>query len=118
MPASTAAAIERLRTRGGRIVAIGTTVVRALEHAAGGDGIVRPSEGLATNRIDRATRITLVDVLLSGTHEPGTSHFALLEAFAPRELLLRAFAGADAAGFLAHEFGDLVWIPRTRRPGA
>ena len=75
IPPATAAAIRRSRTRGGRIVAIGTTVVRALEHAATRDGRVRAGDGLATQRIGPATVLHVVDAILSGTHEPGTSHY-------------------------------------------
>ena len=81
IPPATAAAIRRMRARGGRIVAIGTTVVRALEHAATRRRRVQAGEGLATQRIGPATGLRVVDAILSGTHEPGTSHYELLRAF-------------------------------------
>jgi S-adenosylmethionine:tRNA-ribosyltransferase-isomerase (queuine synthetase) len=62
-------------------VAIGTTVVRALEDAARVDGLVRAGEGLATERLGSTSVLRVVDAILSGTHEPGTSHYELLRAF-------------------------------------
>src|SRR5262249_33342195 len=81
IPPATALALSRAHSVGGRVVAIGTTVVRALEHAAEADGSVRPGAGLATQRIGRASRLAVVNAMLSGTHEPGTSHHELLRAF-------------------------------------
>src|SRR5206468_1246816 len=90
IPMATAVAIRRVRARGGRIVAIGTPVVRALEDAAACGGRVRAGEGLATQRIGAATRLRVVDAILSGTHEPGTSHYELLRAFTDDATLGRA----------------------------
>jgi S-adenosylmethionine:tRNA ribosyltransferase-isomerase len=116
IPAATAAAVRRVRARGGRLVAIGTTVVRALEHAAEEDGGVRAGEGLATQRIGPATRLRVVDVLLSGTHEPGTSHHELLRAFTDDATLARASAELSRHDYRTHEFGDSVLMER--RDGA
>jgi len=113
VPASTVAAIRAARARGGRIVAVGTTVVRALEHAARRDGSVPAGEGLATQRIGRATRLRVVDAILSGTHEAGSSHYELLGAFAPESALRRADAELQAHGYRTHEFGDSVLIERS-----
>jgi S-adenosylmethionine:tRNA ribosyltransferase-isomerase len=77
IPAVTACAIRRARARGGRIVAVGTTVVRALEDAAVGDGIVRAGEGTASRRIGPDTQLRVVDAILSGLQQPG-SHYQLL----------------------------------------
>ena len=63
------------------MIAIGTTVVRALEHAALPHGRVRAGDGIATGRIGPGTRLRVVDAIVSGTHEPGTSHYELLRAF-------------------------------------
>ena len=82
IPERTAREIFHARAEGRRVVAIGTTVVRALEHAAARDGIVRPGEGLATQRIGPSTRLRIVDAILSGAHERGSSHYELLRAFA------------------------------------
>jgi S-adenosylmethionine:tRNA ribosyltransferase-isomerase len=81
IPPSAALAISHARARNGRIIAIGTTVVRALEHAAAFDGVVRAGEGLATQKIVDSSRLRVVDAILSGAHEPGTSHYDLLRAF-------------------------------------
>ncbi len=110
VPASTAAAVSDARARGGRVVAAGTTVVRALESAWSG-GRLRPGTGVARRRLDAGHTLRAVDAILTGMHEPGSSHFALLTAFAPAELLERAHRAAEDAGYRAHEFGDslLLW---------
>jgi S-adenosylmethionine:tRNA ribosyltransferase-isomerase len=116
IPPATAAAVRRARARSGRAVAVGTTVVRALEHAAAKDGLVRAGEGLATQRVGPATRLRVVDALLSGTHEPGTSHYELLRAFADDATLSRVDGELEARGYRTHEFGDSLLVER--RPGA
>ena len=113
IPEATAAAINRTKARGGRVVAVGTTVVRSLEHAATQDGRVRACQGVATQRIGPASHLRVVDAILSGTHEAGTSHYELLRAFLDDETLRRATAELDARGYLTHEFGDSVLIERT-----
>ncbi len=112
IPEATAAAIRRAQARSGRIIAIGTTVVRALEHAAS-LGPIHAGDGLATQRIGPATRLHVVDALLSGTHEPGTSHYELLRAFTDDLTLQRASQELDARGYRTHEFGDSVLIERS-----
>ena len=97
--------------------AVGTTVVRALEHAATCAGGVRPGEGLATQRIGAATRLRVVDVLLSGTHEPGTSHYELLRAFTDDATLGRANDELDAHDYRTHEFGDSLLLERRAELG-
>jgi S-adenosylmethionine:tRNA ribosyltransferase-isomerase len=114
IPAVTADAIRAARDHGGRIVAIGTTVLRALEHAGGVDGIVRAGDGLATQRIDATTPLRVVDAIVSGTHERGTSHFDLLRACAGDQLLGRIEQEWNANGYRTHEFGDSVFIERRR----
>lgn len=110
IPAPTRAAIANARTRGGRVVAVGTTVVRALEHAADAGGVVREGSGLADQRIGVATRLRVVDTLLSGTHEAGTSHYELLRAFISDDALRRLTLELDANDYLTHEFGDSILI--------
>jgi S-adenosylmethionine:tRNA ribosyltransferase-isomerase len=115
IPAGTVAAVARARSDGGRVVAVGTTVVRALEGAAeAGGGWLPAGEGRTSLRIDGHFRPRAVDGLLTGVHQPGESHFDLLKAFAPEPLLRRALAHAEDEGYLAHEFGDSCLIlPRS-----
>jgi S-adenosylmethionine:tRNA ribosyltransferase-isomerase len=119
IPATTAAAIVRARAEGRRIVAVGTTVVRGLEHAAALDGVVHPGSGIADQRIGPGTRLRVVDVLLSGTHEPGGSHYQILRAFLDDCTLADADAALEAQGYRTHEFGDSVLVERVMaRAGA
>jgi S-adenosylmethionine:tRNA ribosyltransferase-isomerase len=90
-----------------RVIAVGTTVVRALESAVGEDGLVHPREGWTDLVIDADTAIRAVDGLLSGFHDRDSSHLAMLEAIAGRELLERSYEEATRAGYLRHEFGDV-----------
>ena len=115
---STARAIERTRSAGGRIVAIGTTVVRALEHAAVRDGVVHAGNGVATQRIGPGTRLRVVDAILTGVHERGTSHYELLRAFADDFTLLAADEEMAAHGYRQHEFGDSVLVIPHLSPAA
>lgn len=111
VPASTAAAVRRTREAGGRVVAVGTTVVRALESQALRSGAVfEAGSGEATLLLGPGYRRRVVDALLTGLHEPGTSHFTLLEAFAPRALLERSLEHAALDGYLLHEFGDSMLV--------
>jgi S-adenosylmethionine:tRNA ribosyltransferase-isomerase len=118
IPPATAAAVRRARARGGHVIAIGTTVVRTLEHAATGAGRVRAGEGLATQRLGPATRLRVVDAILTGTHEPGTSHYELLHAFTDDATLGRASTESDGRGYRTHEFGDSLLIERKARTRA
>jgi S-adenosylmethionine:tRNA ribosyltransferase-isomerase len=108
LPEATNAAIRLAQARGGRIVALGTTVTRALEHAASRG--LRAGDGVADQRLGAHTRLQVVDAIVSGTHEPGTSHRELLRAFASDAVLSRADAELAARGYLTHEFGDSVLI--------
>jgi S-adenosylmethionine:tRNA ribosyltransferase-isomerase len=107
---ATAQAIQHVSRAGSRVVAIGTTVVRALEHSAARFGAVVAGDGVADQRIGAQTRLRVVDAILSGTHEPGTSHYDLLRAFADESTLRRADQALDQGGFRTHEFGDSVLI--------
>jgi S-adenosylmethionine:tRNA ribosyltransferase-isomerase len=118
IPGTTASAIRRARAQGGRIVAVGTTVVRALEHAAAGDGVVHAGEGIADQRVGHTSRLRVVDAILSGTHEPGSSHHLLLRAFLDEAKLAEADASLEALGYRTHEFGDSVLIERRDRAAA
>ncbi|MET0410628.1 MAG: S-adenosylmethionine:tRNA ribosyltransferase-isomerase [Polyangiaceae bacterium] len=111
IPAPTVSAIERAHARGARVIAAGTSVVRALEgRALEGAGILQPGAGETTLRIGPGYRRRVVDALLSGMHEPAESHYALLQAFAPRALLDQARSSAEAWDYRGHEFGDACLI--------
>ncbi len=113
LPEATLRAIERTRRVGGRVVAVGTTVVRALEGcAAGHGGTLVAGEGSTDLRLDGRSKLRVVSGLLTGIHERGTSHFELMQGFlATRiDLLDRAMMHAELAGYLQHEFGDSVLI--------
>ena len=112
LPASTVEAIQRTRSLGGRVVALGTTVTRALEHAAVRGLPAGP--GVADQRIGPATRLRLVDAVVSGVHEPGESHYELLRAFVPSPVLQRMVGELEEAGYRNHEFGDSVLVPCLR----
>jgi S-adenosylmethionine:tRNA ribosyltransferase-isomerase len=107
VPRATAARVNLTRELGGRVIAVGTTVVRALESSVTADGSVRAREGWADLVIDSDTPIHALDGLLSGFHDPDSSHLAMLEAIAGRDLLERCYDEARDAGYLRHEFGDL-----------
>ena len=110
VPPVTQQAIQGASREGRRVVAIGTTVVRALEHSAARFGAVVAGDGIADQRIGAQTRLRVVDAILSGTHEPGTSHYDLLRAFADDSTLRRADQALYEGGFRTHEFGDSVLI--------
>jgi S-adenosylmethionine:tRNA ribosyltransferase-isomerase len=114
IPPATVAAIAQAKSRGHRVIALGTTVTRALEHAAS-LGALRPGAGIANQRLGPRTRLQVVDAIVSGTHEPGTSHYELLRAFTGDEVLQRASAELERAGYLTHEFGDTVLIEAAAR---
>jgi S-adenosylmethionine:tRNA ribosyltransferase-isomerase len=104
--AATARHVNAVHAAGGRVVAIGTTAVRALESAAGAGG-VEPREGWTDLVIDEERGVRVVDGLLTGWHAPDASHIDLLRAVAGRTLVDRCYAAAAAHGYLWHEFGDL-----------
>jgi S-adenosylmethionine:tRNA ribosyltransferase-isomerase len=112
IPESCASAVREAKRKGRRVIAIGTTVVRALESASSADGSVRPGEGLARGRIGRGTRLRIVDAILTGVHQPGESHFELTKAFANDDRLARIGAAAEERGYRSHEFGDSLLIDR------
>jgi S-adenosylmethionine:tRNA ribosyltransferase-isomerase len=107
VPESTARLVEATRAGGGRVVAVGTTVVRALESAAGDDGSVHAAEGWTKLVLTRERGVRVVDGLLTGWHEPNASHLQLLEAVAGSELVDRSYRAALDGGYLWHEFGDV-----------
>jgi S-adenosylmethionine:tRNA ribosyltransferase-isomerase len=106
VPEVTARAVEATHAAGGRVIAIGTTVVRALETVAADDGLVYPGRGWTNVVITPERGIRAVDGLITGWHEPEASHLQMLEAIAGRELLERSYTEALEHGYLWHEFGD------------
>jgi S-adenosylmethionine:tRNA ribosyltransferase-isomerase len=102
--------VNRARAAGRRVVAVGTTVVRALESAAGPGGRVRAGHGYTRLRVTAGHRLRAVDGLLTGLHEPEASHLDLLMAFLPAATVRDAYAEAVRRGYLWHEFGDLNLI--------
>jgi S-adenosylmethionine:tRNA ribosyltransferase-isomerase len=110
VPAETAERVTTTRRRGGRVIAVGTTVVRALESSVGSGGSVEAGEGWTDLVVTPGRGVAVVDGLLTGWHEPQASHLRLLEAVAGRDLLERSYAAAIACGYRWHEFGDLHLI--------
>ncbi|HET7037490.1 MAG TPA: S-adenosylmethionine:tRNA ribosyltransferase-isomerase [Thermomicrobiaceae bacterium] len=107
VPAETAEAVRATRAASGRVIAIGTTVVRALESAVDDAGRVITSQGWTDLVITPERGVRVVDGLLTGFHEPEATHLAMLAAIASRRHLELAYQAALAGGYLWHEFGDL-----------
>ena len=112
VPALTASRVNAHRAAGGRVIAVGTTVVRALETVAGPDGQVAPGAGWTSVVVTPERGVRAVDGLLTGWHEPDASHLLMLEAVGGRELIERSYAAALGAGYRWHEFGDTHLILR------
>ncbi len=112
LPAATVAAIAAARASAGRVIAIGTTVTRALEHAATVRWPLTFGDGIADQRIGPETALRVVDAIVSGTHEPGSSHYQLLRAFADDAVLSRVDVALAVSGYRTHEFGDSVLVER------
>lgn len=110
VPAATATVLNALRADGGRVIAVGTTVVRALESVVDGRGIVHPGHGVTDVIVTGESGVRAVDGLLTGWHEPRSSHLRLLEAFLPSEHLEAVYQEAVSTGYLWHEFGDELLI--------
>jgi len=110
VPAATARRINSARAAGGRVVAVGTTVVRALETVADATGVVHPGSGWTEVVITPARPVRAIDGLLTGWHEPRASHLAMLEAITGTDLLRASYDAALQAGYHWHEFGDLHLI--------
>lgn len=106
VPAETARAVRHARRREGRVVAVGTTVVRALESALDDRNQVVASRGWTDLAITPDRGVRAVDGLLTGFHEPRSSHLAMLEAIAGRERVREAYEAALTGRYLWHEFGD------------
>jgi S-adenosylmethionine:tRNA ribosyltransferase-isomerase len=112
VPAATARIVTDARAHGGRVVAVGTTVTRALESATGEDGVTRPASGWTDLVLGPDSPARAVDGLVTGLHAPEASHLQLLAAVAGVDLVDRAYRTAVAAHLLWHEFGDsMLFLP-------
>jgi S-adenosylmethionine:tRNA ribosyltransferase-isomerase len=110
IPEATARAIARAKRDRRRIVAVGTSTTRALEGSAiTNEGVVRAGVAETDLILGPHTRRRVVDALLTGAHDPTSSHYSLLAAFAPMGLLAQAVARSDELGYLIHELGD-SWL--------
>jgi S-adenosylmethionine:tRNA ribosyltransferase-isomerase len=108
VPPATARLVRLVRSHGGRVIAAGTTVVRALETAAiGGDGEVAAAAGWTSHIVTPGTGLRAVDGLLTGLHEPRSTHLLMLAALATEDMLARSYAQAADRGYHWHEFGDV-----------
>jgi S-adenosylmethionine:tRNA ribosyltransferase-isomerase len=110
--AATAALVNHVRWEGGRVIAVGTTAVRALETAVGTDGFVRPSDGWTSHVVTPDEGVRAVDGLLTGLHEPRSSHLRMLSAVAGEEMLERVYDEALEREYRWHEFGDVNLLIR------
>jgi S-adenosylmethionine:tRNA ribosyltransferase-isomerase len=106
VPTESAAAVNAARRAGHRVIAVGTTAVRALETVADERGCVHAGEGWTEVVITPARGVTSVDGIVTGWHEPEASHLDMLEAVAGRDLLDASYRAALEEGYLWHEFGD------------
>lgn len=111
VPPATVRAIDQARREHRRVVAVGTTVVRALESAYDAAGVLQPARGFTRAYLHPGRPIRSVDGLITGWHEPRSTHLALLAALAGVPALRIAYTAAVEAGYLWHEFGDshLLW---------
>ena len=107
VPRAAARAINAARGRGGRVVAVGTTVVRALETVARADGTIARGAGWTRHVVTPAGGVRAVDGLLTGWHEPEATHLLMLEAVGGRALVEASYHAALESGYLWHEFGDV-----------
>jgi S-adenosylmethionine:tRNA ribosyltransferase-isomerase len=110
VPATTAMLANAVHAWNGRVIAVGTTVMRALETVAEADGTISEGRGWTSLVVTPERGILAVDGLLTGWHEPESSHLELLEAAAGRQLLERSYRAALEQGYRWHEFGDLHLI--------
>jgi S-adenosylmethionine:tRNA ribosyltransferase-isomerase len=110
--AATAAALNEIRARGGRIVAVGTTALRLLESAAAADGTIQPWTGDTDLFITPGYRFRAVDILMTNFHLPRSTLFMLASAFSGLDKMHAAYAHAIAAGYRFYSFGDASLLHR------
>jgi len=106
VPAASARLVNAVHGWGGRVIAVGTTVVRALETVSEPDGTLRGGEGLTSLVVTPERGLRAVDGVITGWHEPHSTHLQLLEAASGPELLRRSYGAVAAHGYRFHEFGD------------
>jgi S-adenosylmethionine:tRNA ribosyltransferase-isomerase len=106
VPWATSSLVNHTRRQGGRVVAVGTTVVRALETTADDRGRSHPGRGWTELVISAGSRMRVVDGLITGWHDPDSTHLDLLEALIGRDIVAESYRAALAEGYLWHEFGD------------
>jgi S-adenosylmethionine:tRNA ribosyltransferase-isomerase len=106
VPAATARLVNAVRGWGGRVIAVGTTVVRALETVANDDGSLSAGEGWTNLVVCGECEVRVVDGLITGWHEPEATHLQMLRAIADEDVIDKSYREALARGYLWHEFGD------------
>ncbi|MGW7258169.1 S-adenosylmethionine:tRNA ribosyltransferase-isomerase [Streptomyces sp. NPDC054834] len=115
VPEASARLINAARGGDGRVIAVGTTAVRAVESAAGPDGVVRAARGWTDLVVTPERGVRVVEGLLTGLHEPEASHLLMLEAVAGRAAIDRGYEEALRGRYLWHEFGDVhLILPKGR----
>jgi S-adenosylmethionine:tRNA ribosyltransferase-isomerase len=112
LDAPVAAALNEVRARGGRIVAVGSTALRTLEGAAGDDGLLKPFNGETSIFITPGYRFKAVDVMLTNFHLPRSTLFMLVSAFCGLDVMQRAYAHAIASGYRFYSYGDACLLFR------
>jgi S-adenosylmethionine:tRNA ribosyltransferase-isomerase len=118
VPEASARLVNAAKAGGGRIIAVGTTAVRAVESAVGADGAVRAQEGWTDLVVTPERGVRVVDGLLTGLHEPEASHLLMLEAIAGRAAIDRSYDAALRGLYLWHEFGDVHLVLPDESPHA
>jgi S-adenosylmethionine:tRNA ribosyltransferase-isomerase len=114
VPEVTAGIINQVKARGGRVIAVGTTSVRAMETVADSRGMVHPGSGSTDLVVEPTRGVRVVDGLITGWHDAGASHLDLVAAIAGPDLIERCYREADVHGYLRHEFGDSLLVARPR----
>lgn len=110
IPETSARVVNQARAAGGRVVAVGTTTVRAVETMTDSDGVLHPGAGVTDLIVTPQRGVAGVDGIITGWHEAGSSHLDLVEAVAGREMVERCYREAVAADYKWHEFGDSLLV--------